>query len=169
LTEGPEAEVVIGVVAAPFGVRGEVKVHLQTDHPERYYDLDEVDLRTPDGRRTRLKIESVRFHKGAALIKFEGRGSVEAAEELRGGDLVVPKSETVELAEDEFFIHDLIGLCVYGVDGRNLGRIKEVIRGLANDAYVTEKVIVPALRSVVREVDIAGGKMIVDLPWSEEE
>ena len=169
MTEGSENELVIGTVVSPFGIRGEVKVYLHTDHPERYNDLEEVDLKAPSGAVQRLKIDGVRFHKGAALVKFRGCNTMSSAEELRGSNLVVPESESVELHEDEFFIHELIGLRVYDVGGEDLGTVKEVIRGRANDAYVTDKVTIPALKSVVRKVDLAGGKMVVELPESMTE
>ena len=168
MTDSPEAEVVIGTLVGPFGVRGEVKVALQTDYPERFYDMDEAILRDQSGERTTFKIEGVRFHKGMALLKLEGCNDMTAAEDLRGRDVVVPESETVDLGEGEFFIHDLIGLQVFGTDGKDLGKITEVLRGVANDGYVTEKTIIPALKSVVREVDLAGRKMIVDLPFTVE-
>ena len=164
MTLGPEAEIVIGTITAPFGLGGEVKVRPETDYPERFLDLDEVSLRAPDGHYECLRVESVRFHKKAALVKFGGYGDIDAVEKLRGWELVVPESQTVDLPEHEYFIHDLIGLHVYGVDGRDLGEITEVIRGPANDAYVTGTTIVPALKSVVRDVDIAGRRMVVDLP-----
>ena len=157
-------DVVIGTITAPFGLRGEVKVRLETDYPERYYDLDEVGLRSPDGRSEVLKVEGVRFHKKAALVKFQGCGDIDAAEKLRGWDLVVPQCETVDLPENAYFIHDLVGLRVYTVDGRELGELTEVLRGPANDAYVVGDTLIPALKSVVREVDIAGRRMVVDLP-----
>jgi 16S rRNA processing protein RimM len=168
VTESSEAEVVIGVVVAPFGIRGEAKVTLQTDFPERFRDLRSVRLRLKDGESKVLKVKGVRFHKGMALVKFVGFDDIDAVETLRGAELVVPKSELVELAENQFYIHDLIGLHVYGTDGRDLGEIEEVIRGLANDAYVTAKTIIPALKSVVREVDLTGRKMIVEFPEGAE-
>ncbi|MDO8684021.1 MAG: ribosome maturation factor RimM [Armatimonadota bacterium] len=169
MTQEPENEAVIGTVVSPFGIKGEVKVFVQTDHPERFYDLDEVTLRSKDGERATYKIEGVRFHKGAALIKFQGCNDMNGAEELRGSDLVIPDSQLIKLPENEYYIHDLIGLRVFTVGGRDLGEITEVLKGVANDAYVTEVAIIPALKQIVRDVDIAGRKMIVELPegWTE--
>ncbi|MDO8589320.1 MAG: ribosome maturation factor RimM [Armatimonadota bacterium] len=164
MTKDPGAEVVIGEIVAPFGIRGEVKVRLDTDYPERFLDMSEATLRAPDESRRTLKIEGVRFHKGLALIKFQYCDDMSAAEELRGSYLVIPESELRELPENEFYIHEIVGLCVYTVDGRDLGEILEVIRGPVNDAYLTSEAIIPALKSVVREVDLEGRRMIVDLP-----
>ena len=169
MTELPEAELVIGTIAAPFGIRGEVKVRLHTDYPERYNDLDEVSLRGPKGDFKRLKIEGVRFHKGMALVKFEGCDDIDIANTLRGFDLVIPESQSVKLAENEFFLHDIIGLRVYTTEGRDLGEITRIIQGPANDAYVTPEAIIPALKSVVLNVDLVGRKMTVNLPDSEAE
>ena len=169
MTELPEAELVIGTVAGPFGIRGEVKVRLHTDYPQRYYDLDEVGLRGPEGAFKRLKIEGVRLHKNMALVKFQGCDDIDTAETLRGFDLVIPESQSVKLAENEFFLHDIMGLRVHTTEGRDLGEITQVIRGPANDAYVTPEAIIPALKSVVVQVDLVGRKMVVKLPDGEAE
>jgi 16S rRNA processing protein RimM len=169
LTQDSEAEIVIGEVVGPFGIRGELKVRMDTDFPERFEELDEATLRSPDGSHQTWKVESVRFHKGGVLLKLQGCDDMTSAETLRGRFVVIPESELVDLPENEYFIHELIGLNVYGVDGRSFGEILEVIKGPANDAYLTRDAIIPALKSVVREVDIEGRKMIVDLPEIESE
>lgn len=165
----PDADdwVVIGEVIGVFSVRGEVKVRPETDYPERFYKLDEVNLREPSGSLKTLRIRSVRFHRRMALMKLEGIDDRDLAQSLRGSLLIVPRSETVELPEDEFFVDDLVGIRVFTIGGRDLGEIREVARGPANDAYLTDEYAIPALKSVVREVDLVGRRMIVDAPEYE--
>jgi 16S rRNA processing protein RimM len=75
--------------------------------------------------------------------------------------LKIDEDQMVELEEGEFYIHDLIGIDVFTSDGTSLGKITEVLQGVANDTYVTPAGMIPALRQFVLEVDLAGRKMVV--------
>ena len=169
MTQDLGTDVVIGEIVSPFGIKGEVKVRPDTDHPERFLDLKEATLLATDDTRSVLKVDGVRLHKGMALVKFRGCNDVTAAEKLRGSFLIIPESELLELPEDAFYIHDIVGLRVSTVDGRDLGEVLEVVCSPGNDAYITSQVIIPALKSVVREVDLKARRMIVDWPEFESE
>jgi 16S rRNA processing protein RimM len=155
-------DITIGIVAAPFGVRGEVKVKMETDFPERYEDLKDVWLQPRVGSGRTVGIKSVRFHKGAALLKFDGYDDRTSVEELRGAELRIDESQLAELEPGQFYIHDLMGLDVYTTEGAHLGQITEVLQGPGNDVYVTAKALIPALKQVVKEVDLAARKMIIE-------
>ena len=58
--------------------------------------------------------------------------------------------------------HDIIGLDVYTTDGQHLGQVTEVLKGAANDVYVTPRAMIPAVKQFVLEIDLAGGKMVVE-------
>jgi 16S rRNA processing protein RimM len=169
LTRDPLEDIVIGEIVSTFGIRGEVKVRPDTDYPERLLRLKAANLLMRDGSHKTLDIENIRFHKGVALFKFAGCNDLTTAEGLRGSFLVISESELIELPEDEYFIHDLEGLQVYTTDGRDLGKLTQVIKGPANDAYVTTKTIIPALKSVVKQVNLEERKMIVDMPEADSE
>lgn len=162
MTSEQAPDVTIGAVVAPFGIRGEVKVKLETDFPERYEELDEVWLQPRFGAGRMVGIESVRFHKGGALVKFRGYDDRTAVEELRGAELRIDESQLAELEPDQFYIHDLLGLNVYTTEGAHLGEITEVLQSPGNDVYVTPKVLIPALKQVVKEIDLAGRRMIIE-------
>jgi len=155
-----EPEVVIGLIVGAFGTRGETKVRLETDFPERLPNRT-VWLKPPDGPPRQSRIESVRFHKGNALVKFEGVDDMTAAQALRGFEVRVPRSELAELPEGEFYVHDIVGLQAVTEAGEDLGVVTEVIRGPANDVYVTARAMIPALKEVVVSIDLEAGKMIV--------
>jgi 16S rRNA processing protein RimM len=80
----------------------------------------------------------------------------------------IRESMALPLREGSFYIHDLIGVHVFADDGRDLGEISEVIQSPGNDVYVTSHAMIPALRQVVREVDLAARCMVVSLPPEEE-
>jgi 16S rRNA processing protein RimM len=162
LIDPKQPDVTIGKVVAPFGIKGEVKVTIETDFPERFEDLDEVWLEPETGCGWVATVDSVRFHQTGALIKFQGCDDRNRAEELRGAELRIPESELMELEEDQFYVHDLLGLDVFTVSGEHVGHITYVLQGAANDVYVTERGMIPAVKQFVKKVDLAERKIIVD-------
>jgi 16S rRNA processing protein RimM len=103
-------------------------------------------------------------------VAFEGVGDRNAAELLRGLTLVVPRSSLPELPPGEFWPHQLEGCVVMTESGRTLGAITDVVANPAQDLWVTvdeagTEIMVPAIREVVVEVDVAAGRVLVrDIP-----
>ncbi|MDI6827349.1 MAG: ribosome maturation factor RimM [Armatimonadota bacterium] len=155
-----EWNVLIGEVVAPFGRVGEVKVLPYTDYPEHFLELKEVRAqRGKEGKN--LRIESARPHKNLIVVKFEGFDNISAAEQLRGAKLYIREEDLVPLGKDEYYVHDVIGLEVVTPEGKNLGKVKEVIRGVANDVYVTERAMIPAVKEFVVSIDLRKKRMVV--------
>ena len=102
------------------------------------------------------------------LVTLTDVGDRTAAEQLRDQYLLIPETEAMPLAENENFAHDLIGLAVETTGGEPLGRLVEILFTRANDVYVVRgpagEILLPALREVVRQVDVEAGKMIVSVP-----
>ncbi|HET6456041.1 MAG TPA: ribosome maturation factor RimM [Armatimonadota bacterium] len=151
-----EEDIVIGEIVAPFGRKGEVKVVPLTDFPERFLELDRMRV---DG--LELDVEGVRFHKGTALVKFRGFDDISAAEELRGKKILISETELTPLEEDEYYVHDIIGVEVMTTEGESLGRIREVLRSPAHDVYVTDRAMIPAVKEFVVSIDVPGGRIVV--------
>ncbi len=157
----------VGTVVAPFGTRGEVQVELDTDFPERFRERRRYYL---DGSRPGwAEVEGVRFHKGRALVKFAGCDDRTAAEALRGARLQVPPQELPPLPEGSYYHFQLLGLEVVTATGLPLGRLEAIHRTGANDVFEVRlrdggSLLVPALRSVVVEVDLEGGRLVVAPP-----
>ncbi|MCE5199288.1 MAG: ribosome maturation factor RimM [Armatimonadota bacterium] len=155
-------DIVIGNIVAPFGVRGEVKVVVLTEFPERFDKGHEVTLRTSNGERRTMKIDQSRPGKSGVTIKFQGVDDRNGSEALRGADIVIDQSDLGELPEGSFYVFDLIGLKVMTEDGREIGEVTEILQGGANDVYATSTgVMIPALKDVVSKIDIEGGVMVV--------
>ena len=102
------------------------------------------------------------------IIWFRGIRDRGQAQRLAGLWLCVAQSEVPSAEEGEYFHYQLIGLKVRTVDGEDLGELAEILETGSNDVYVVAgldgEILVPALSRVVREIDIAGGLMVVDLP-----
>jgi 16S rRNA processing protein RimM len=159
--------VTIGRIAAPHGLRGEVRATLETDFPERFDGLRDAWLVRGDHVEP-ITITGRRPHRGGVLLTLAGVGDVEAAAGLRGAEIAVPRDAVVPLAEGQFYIFEIIGLRVLTAAGQELGRVAEVLRGPVHDVYVVRgeagDTLVPALRDVVRQIDRASGEIVVDLP-----
>lgn len=155
-------DVIIGKVVAPFGVRGEVKTAILTDFPERFDKGNTITLKMPDGKRQEVKILSSREQGGGVTLKLSGFDTRSDAELLRNAEIVIPESEVAELPEDTFYIFELIGLKVVTDDGREFGKITEVIQAGGNDVYETSTgLLIPAIKDVIVKIDIKEGQMII--------
>jgi 16S rRNA processing protein RimM len=156
----------IGAVAAPHGVHGEVRVKVDTDFPERFHDGAVLTLRQ-HGKISTRRVVGVRPHKTMMLIFFEGVQSREDADKLRGAEIVIRRDEVRKLPEGSWYIFELEGLEVYDVHGERLGILKQVLQSAANDVYVVQgarEVLIPAVKHVIKEVDLQARRMTVDLP-----
>jgi 16S rRNA processing protein RimM len=155
----------IGKVVALFGVRGELKVRLLTDIPNRFAELDAVHV---GPNHTRQLIQRVRPYKGEMIVlKLEGIDDANAAEPLRNQDLQIPLSELAKLPPDSYYQHDILGLRVFTLDRRDLGKIVDILITGSNDVYVVKtpdgsQVLIPAIRHVIKEVDLNRHAMYID-------
>jgi len=154
---------IVGVVGAPHGVRGEVKVQPRTDVAERFRKGSRLFC---DGV-GELVIASVRGTTEVAIVRFEGHSTRTDAERIRGRTLRVSRAEARRAAKGAHLWADLLGLRAETPDGRSLGTVSEVIRAGETDVLVVraegsrEELLLPAIASVVREIDVAGGRIVV--------
>jgi 16S rRNA processing protein RimM len=165
---GAPEHLIVGQVVAPFGIRGELKVNILTEFPERLRKLKRVTLmpfasiepglaptaaldpatiRRASGAGPRPRrpegpatyaIQSSQIHKGQVILSLEGVESVEAAEALRGYWVVVPIGEIPVLPSGSYYLYQLVGLDVYTTDGEQIGKVVDVITSSANDVYVVK-------------------------------
>ena len=157
----------VGLISSTHGVRGEVKVFPTTDDMKRFKKLKQVILDTGKEHRT-LEIESVKFFKQFAILKFKGIDNINDIEKYKGRSLLVDRANAVKLKKDEYFIADMIGLTVYTEDGKEFGNLKDVLETGANDVYIIDslehgEVLVPAIKQCILDVDIEQGKMVIHL------
>jgi len=157
--------IVVGTVTRPHGVRGEVKVLPLTDMPGRFRDLDEVAVEDRSGTRRSLRVDRVRFQGKWVLVHFAGVDGREKAADLAGARILVHRSKAVPLPPGRYYHADIIGLAVRTDEGRDLGRVEEIWETGSNDVYVVRgegrEVLVPAIESVVRRVDLEEGILVI--------
>lgn len=157
----------VGVITTTHGVRGEVKVFPTTDDPQRFKELKNVIL--DDGKnKLNLEIQNVKFFKNLAILKFKGIDNINDVEKYKKAGLYVTRENAVELAENEYFIADLIDLSVTSDEGEELGVISDVLQTGANDVYVISKkgqpdLLIPAIKECILQVDMDNRTMQVHL------
>ena len=153
---------IVGVVGAPHGVRGEVKVQPRTDVADRFRKGSTLLC---DGV-GELVVASVRG-ADVPIVRFEGHNTRTDAERIRGRTLRVSRAEARRAAKGAYLWADLLGLRAETPEGGSLGTVSEVIRAGETDVLVVRaegsraELLLPAIASVVREVDIAGGRIVV--------
>lgn len=155
---------IIGRVLKPWGVRGEVKIEILTEFPERFASLRQVFI--GDDAKLFL-VDHARLHGKSALLKFKGIDSPEDAEVLRNQLVQVALEDAVKLPEGKLYLYQLMGLRVVTTDGDALGEITDVLDTGANDVYVvqdgTREILIPAIEDVVKRIDLERREMTIKM------
>lgn len=150
--------VVVGKVLAPWGVRGEVKVEVMTDFPDRFAPGAVLYLGGQP-----VTIEQSRWHDNKVIVKLAGVDGRQAAEVLQGQFLEAPQAP---LPPGEYYHFQLIGLEVWSDRGEYLGKISDVLTTASNDVYLVQgpggEKLIPALEDAVRSIDLEKRLMIVE-------
>lgn len=161
-----ESLINIGRVVATQGNKGEVRVILLTDFPDRFQNLKRVYLVQKEKQPITIEIEGAWYHKGFVILKVKGYDSIGQAEGLKDSFVAIPKEERIKLEKGEYYIDDLIGIEVENEKGERLGKIIDVIKNPGNDIYVVRndtELWIPAIKKVVKKIDLENKKMIIHL------
>jgi 16S rRNA processing protein RimM len=151
-------------VLKPWSYRGELKIEILTDFPDRFASLRTVYM--GDDAKP-FSVEGARLLGNAALIKLKGIDSTEAGDRLRNQLVQIPTDEAVPLPEGKYYLYQLIGLKVKTTQGEFLGQVVDVLdTGGANDVYVVRdekrEILIPAIEPVVKQVDLVNGEMVIE-------
>ncbi len=160
---------IIGEIAKPHGIRGEMRVVVHTDLPERFSWLKTVYVGRRQGGDTPqpFAVDSVRYHQDKVLLKLVGYDDRDAAGSLAGRLLYVPESEAIPLEEGEYFLYQLEGLAVYEENGRLLGHLSSVLETGANNVFIIQgefgEILLPDIPGVILDIDFDANRMTVHL------
>ncbi|MBN6887141.1 16S rRNA processing protein RimM [Cytobacillus horneckiae] len=159
----------VGKIVNTHGVRGEARVISKTDFAdERYSPGNKLYLFMPDAKDpVELTVATHRLHKSFNLLTFEGINNMNEIEKMKGGILKVPESQLLELEEDEYYYHEIIGCLVKTLDGEEVGKVKEILSPGANDVWVVKgksgkDILIPYIEAVVKEVNTAEKVIMID-------
>ncbi len=157
----------VGKITTTHGHKGALKVFSLTDDPGRFEELEQVYVANGD-RKEVITITSIKYQKNNLIMEFKEIKDMDQAETYKGKYLFIDKSQLKKLPQDRFYIFDLVGLSVYENDVF-LGELSEVIQTGSNDVYVVSRgdgqkdLLIPALKKVVKHVDLDQKKMDVQL------
>ncbi len=155
----------VGKLRRPHGVRGEIRMEVLTDFPERLQPGTTVYV---GPRRLPLRIVSVRRQGDFLLLTFEGYPDRDRVGLLRNMLVTVPAESLPPLEEGEFYYHQILGLRVLTDEGEDLGTVTEIMETGANDVFVVtdthgNEVLLPDTDEVVLEINPEAGVMRVHL------
>ena len=151
------AEIIVGKIGAARGLDGTVKIIPLTDFEGRFDGLEKISV----GGKI-FVVEEVKHIGEQIFMKFAGVDSRESARALTNKFLTVDRKDAAPLAEGEFYTFDIIGCEVFGGD-KKIGTVTNVLKTGSNDVFeVDGNILIPALKSAVRSIDIAAKKILVD-------
>lgn len=163
----------IGTLVNTHGIRGEVKVVVITDFPEKRFKAgNEIVLfKTPDETTNgvRFVINKAREQKGLIYLTFKGVTNINDVERYKGWTIKMAAEELHDLPAGEYYYHQIIGLSVVTTTGEPLGTIKEILAPGANDVWVVKRdhgqsdVLLPKIPQVIKKVDLDAGVVTVEL------
>ncbi len=162
-----DERILLGRIIAAHGIRGDVVVHSYAGEPQAIGGYG--PLASADGAAS-FKLRVVRVTAKGVIARIAGVGDRNGAEALAGTDLYVARSRLPEAADGEFYHADLIGLAAFSTEGSEIGRVVGVHNFGAGDlieialAGSRRTELVPFSNPFVPTVDLAGGRIVVELP-----
>jgi 16S rRNA processing protein RimM len=160
--------VVMGRIAAPFGIKGWVKVQPFSEDPAALMDFESWRIGRGE-QQVRYTVEAVQEHSNTLVAKLVGIDDRDSAFALRGKEISVARSELPPPEENEFYWSDLIGLTAVNREGIELGRVDSLLETGAQDVLVIKgkrEHLIPFVAAFVGKVDLAAGSIEVD--WGED-
>lgn len=160
--------ILVGRVAGPFGVRGELRITSYTEDPLAL--LAFRDLKREDGAPALTLAGGRAVRSNEIVARSPQSPDRDAAEALKGLRLFVPREALPAPEEDEFYLADLIGLAAHAADGAPLGVVKAVLNHGAGDILEIDPGsggatrLFPFTREVVPEVRLAEGRVVIAPP-----
>ncbi|MGD8991095.1 MAG: ribosome maturation factor RimM [Desulfobacterales bacterium] len=165
--------ITIGKIVGVHGVKGALKIHSFAESLEIFQPGDWISVSIPEVGEKDYEIDWIKPHSQVALLSLNNISDRDQAMTLIGADLQIEKALLPELEKGVYYWHQLIGLKVFTIEDRYLGRLESIIETGANDVYVVtndrREILIPALKSVVQAIDIEANSMRVDVPDGLEE
>ena len=155
----------VGKISGTHGIRGFLKLHSYSGNIESLQCSETVFLKGKDSVLRELVLKNVSAHAGGFIFALDGFTDIDQVQPFVGSEICLKRSGLPELAEDEYYWRDLIGLTVVTDQGVVLGRVADIFETGSNDIYVVKdndrEYLIPAIADVISEIDIPGKKIII--------
>jgi 16S rRNA processing protein RimM len=163
-----EAMYNVGKIVNTQGIKGELKVLLQTDFPETRFQKGNKLILVDADQKTQMtvEVEFGRLQKNVYIVKFVGFNDINQVEKYKGWMIKVLASDLLELEDDQYYYHEIIGCNVVTDEGVELGIVTDILTPGANDVWVVTRpvgkpVLLPVIDDVVLKVDVAAKRIEV--------
>lgn len=159
----------VGKVVNTQGLRGELRVISTTDFPDERFRIGNTLLLFHPSLAQPLQVEvaSRRLQKDFVILTFKGYPTINDVEKFKGGELKIGEDDLIELEEDEYYIHQLVGCEVITDEGEELGKITDVLQPGANDVWVVKgkrgEILLPFIDDCIKHVDVKNKRVICHL------
>lgn len=160
----------IALIARPHGVQGSVKLLPLSEDMNRYHGLKEAYLER-NGQYQPITLSDVGVQPDAVYARLSCCPDRNTAETLRNLYICVDRANAIKLPEGRYFISDIIGCAVTDTEGKQYGKLTDVLETGANDVYVIKgdkTLMVPALKKLLSSVDIQAKAIVLDSAVLEE-
>jgi 16S rRNA processing protein RimM len=162
----------IGKIVGAHGVKGNLKVYSYAESLSLFEQESSILVVSAKEFEQIFKIKWIKPHGRVALLSLEGIENRDLAETLIGSELFVKRDRLPKLVDGSYYYFDIIGLAVFTNDEKHIGRVESIIPTGSNDVYVVKdaqkdrdnEILIPAIESVVLEINLEQKRMIVDLP-----
>ena len=156
-----EKFITIGKITSKHGTKGEVKVMPLTEKINRFKNLKNIYI-----NKKIFEILESKMVGNKVILKLAGIDEIDEAKNIVGYFIEISRSEAIELPENSYFLHEIIGLGVYLENNEYLGVIENIIRTGSNDVYIVKnkegrEILIPAIKEVVKVIDIDNKKIII--------
>ena len=157
--------IAVGRISRSVGLKGEMSLSILSSAPDRFDDLGKVWIGADEQQALPHDVIHVRSTHAAVVIKVEGIDSRSAADTRRGQLVFVAEQDAIVPPPGSYFIHDLIGMDVVTEAGDAVGPIRDVLEMPANDVWVVaakgREVLIPAIKDVIRSVDVQKRTVVI--------
>lgn len=168
MNKDPEDLVEVGLVIGTHGLRGDLKIRLNSGDPDLLMSVDRVWLRLPAGTLHSYEVSRQVVHKGQVLLRFKGCESINHVDQMVRSQVHVAEEDLPELEEDEFYWGQLHGLKVVDRERGDIGVLEDIYTTAAHDTYVVRgrlgEVLIPVVKEFILEIDLEEGVISVALP-----
>jgi 16S rRNA processing protein RimM len=157
----------IGLVTAPFGVRGLLKVKAFTDRPDHIARHARTVYLKVEAQFAPYQLGQLYEHKpGILVMALRGVHDRDQADALRGAEIYVRSADAAPLEEGEYFLHQLVGLNVTTVDGEQVGTVREVLSSGAGETLLITRsgqpdAMVPMVRAFIAHLDLVAHQVVI--------
>lgn len=164
-SKGEPVYLAVGHLRRPHGVHGDILMDVYTDFPERIKSGSTLFL---GAKHRPASVLHIRHHNEGLLVAFDGVDTPESASLFRNQTVYVKTADRPDLEKGQYYHHQIIGMSVVDDEGKSLGKVTEIIETGANDVYVvkstgSQELLLPAIKDVIRQVDIDKNIMTVHL------